>query len=204
MKFIKWKSLIVTCIVCVLPIILGLALWNDLPDKIAIHFNFYNQPDNFTSKGFSVFGLPVMMMFLQIVCCIINDIDAKKHGDCKNFEAPAKWLIPFMAVVLQTVILCYALGWNIDIRKVVAVILGVVFLVIGICLSKCDYVKNHDVDTEKARKINKFIGYETVIMGILILLTIFLPPVATIIWLILLLPYTALGIIYGIKVAKND
>ena len=55
MKFIKWKSLVITCIVCLFPMFLGIALWNDLPDSIAIHFNFYNEPDNFVSQEFAVF-----------------------------------------------------------------------------------------------------------------------------------------------------
>ena len=59
MKFIKWKSLIITTIVSLSPVILGIALWNLLPDSMAIHFNVYNEPDNFASKGFVVFGLPL-------------------------------------------------------------------------------------------------------------------------------------------------
>ena len=99
MKFIKWKSLIITCIVCLLPILLGIALWNYLPDSMAIHFNFYNKPDNFASKGFTVFGLPIFMAVLQIYCCVINDINAHKHGERKKFERATKWIIPIMAII---------------------------------------------------------------------------------------------------------
>ncbi|MBR5156881.1 MAG: DUF1648 domain-containing protein [Clostridia bacterium] len=203
MKFIKWKSLIITCIVCLLPILLGAALWNDLPDNMAIHFNFYNEPDNFASKTFAVFGLPIMMMILQMFCCFINDVNAHKHGERKKFEMATKWIIPIMSIVLQATILFYALGWNIDTRKVAALIVGIVFIVIGNYLPKFDYVKNYNSDTEKARKINRFIGFGNVIMGILILLTIFLPPITTVIWLFLLIPYTIISIVYGIKVGRN-
>lgn len=65
MKFIKWKSFIVTSFVCLLPILLGIALWENLPDTMAIHFNINNEPDNFASKGFVVFGLPFLMVILQ-------------------------------------------------------------------------------------------------------------------------------------------
>ena len=199
MKFIKWKSLIITCIVCLLPILLGIALWNYLPDSMAIHFNFYNEPDNFASKGFTVFGLPVLMVVLQIVCCVINDINAHKHGERKKFERATKWIIPIMAIILQTLIFGYNVGWNIDIRKTAALIVGAIFLVIGNYLPKFDYVKNHSIDTEKARKINRFLGFGTVIMGVLMLITIFLPPIATAVWLFLLIPYAAIGAVYTIK-----
>lgn len=204
MKFIKWKSLIITSLICLLPILLGVSLWNSLPDTIAIHFNLYNEPDNFASKAFAVFGLPVLMVVLQAFCCFINDINAKKHGERKKFERATKAIIPSITVILQIITLGYALGWNIDIRKSVALIVGIIFLVIGNYLPKFDYIKNHNVDTEKARRINRFIGFESVIMGILSIVSIFLPPIATLIWLLLLIPYTVVSIIYGIKIGRNN
>lgn len=203
MKFIKWRSLIITCLVCLLPIILGIALWNNLPDTMAIHFNINNEPDNFASKGFVVFGLPLLMVLLQIFCCFINDINAHKHGERKKFERVVKWIIPIMTIVLHIITLGYGLGRNIDIRKAVALIVGVIFIIIGNYLPKFDYIKNYNVDTEKARRINRFIGFETVIMGILLLITIFLPAITTAIWLLLLIPYAVISVIYGIKVGQN-
>lgn len=203
MKFIKWKSLIITCIVCLLPILLGIALWDNLPDTMAIHFNINNEPDNFSSKGFVVFGLPLLMVLLQMFCCFINDINSHKHGERIKFERATKWIIPVMTVILQVITLGYGLGFNIDIRKVVAVIIGIVFLIIGNYLPKFDYIKNYNVDSEKARKINRFVGFETVIMGFLSLGSIFLPPIATIIWLFLLIPYATISVIYGIRIGRK-
>lgn len=199
MKYIKWKTLFITCIVCLLPIFLGLALWEALPDSMAIHFNFNNEPDNFASKGFTVFGLPAMMAVLQIICCVINDINAHKHGERKKFELATKWLIPIMAIILQAITFGYNLGLNIDIRKTVALIVGIIFLVIGNYLPKFNYIKNYDMASEKAKKINRFIGFETVIMGILMLITICLPPISTVVWLFLMIPYAVISVVYGIK-----
>lgn len=204
MKIIKWKSLVITCIVCLAPILLGIALWDKLPDTMAIHFDINNQPDNFASKGFVVFGLPVLMVLLQAVCCFINDINAHKHGERKKFELATKWIIPVMSVVLQIITLGYSLGWNIDIRKSVVLILGIVFLVIGNYMPKMDYIKNYEIDTEKARKINRFIGYATVVMGVLSIASMVLPPISSIIWLILLIPYSLVCVLYGIKVGRNN
>ncbi len=203
MKFMKWKILIITCIVCLLPILLGLALWQEMPDTMAIHFDMYNQADNFASKGFVVFGLPVLMAVLQIFCCFVNDINAHHHGEKKKFTLATKWLIPVMAIVLQTVTLCYGLGWNLDIRRVAILIVGGIFLVIGNYLPKFNYIKNYDLDTEKSRKINRFIGKMTVALGVLAIITIFLPPIFSVAWLFLLIPYTIISVVYGIKVGRN-
>ena len=203
MRFFKWRILAITSIVSLLPILLGISLWNKLPDTMAIHFNIYGTPDNFAPKGFVVFGLPVLMVILQAFCCFINDINAFKHGERKQFEAVTKWIIPCLTNALQIITLGYGLGWNLDIRKVVAFIVGVIFLVIGNYLPKFDSIKNYDLDTEKARKINRFIGYETVAMGLLFLLSIFLPPISTVICIILLIPYAIIGVVYGIIIGRK-
>ncbi len=202
-RFIKWRILLITAAVCLLPILLGVLLWEQLPDRMAIHFDLYNQPDRFSSKAFVVFGLPVLMVLLQFFCCFVNDINAEKHGTRRKFELATKWIIPVMTIVLQAVTLGYNLGLALDIRKVASVIVGVMFLFIGNYLPKFDYIKDYDLDTEKARKINRFIGFETVVMGILFLLSNFLPPMATILCLILLVPYAVIGIIYGVRIGKQ-
>lgn len=203
MRFFKWRTFAVTSAVCLLPILLGSALWNKLPDTIAIHFDLYGNADNFASKGFVVFGLPVLMVVLQAFCCFINDINAHKHGKQIKLEAVTKWIIPCLTVVLQIVTLGYSLGWKLDIRKIVAFLVGVIFLVIGNYLPKLDYIKNYDLDTEKARKINRFIGYESVLMGILFFISIFFPPVVTAVCVGLLIPYVVIGAVYGVVKART-
>lgn len=203
MNFIKWKYLIITCIVCLLPILLGVALWDRLPDTMAIHFDINNNPDNFASKEFVVFGLPLLMVAFQIFCCIVNDINAYKKGENEKLSRVTKWIIPFMTIVLYVVTLVYGLGWELDIRRIATIIVGVVLIATGNYLPKLGYIKNYDLDVEKARKINRFIGFETVIMGLLFLISLFLPPIATVVCIILLIPYTIISVIYGIKVGRK-
>lgn len=203
MKYIKWKTLIITSIVCLLPIFLGLALWDKLPEMVAVHFDINNNPDNFAPKWFAVFGLPVTMTLLQIFCCFTNDIKANKYGENKKFEIATKWIIPVISVVLYTVTMFYALGRNIDIRRVAMLLISVIFIVLGCCMTKLNYVKNYDISPEKARKINRVIGIMMVIMGILGFLTLFLTPVFLIIWLLLLVLVAIIGIIYGIVVGRK-
>ena len=203
MKHIKWKILIITCLVTLLPIIAGVALWNMLPYMIATHFDINGNPDSFSSKGFAVFGLPLLMMLLQIICCIINDVKAHQHGPRVKFERVIKWIIPCMSIVLQAAIFAFALGINVDIRRVAMIVVGAEFIGIGNYLPKLDYIKNYNIDREKARKINRFTGIEMVIMGVLAIISIFLPPIFSVAWLILLVPCVLISLGYGIIVAKK-
>lgn len=198
MKFFKWKTWIITSVICLSPVLLGIAIWDKLPETMAIHFNIYGNPDNFASRGFVVFAMPLLMVALQTFCCFINDINAYKHGDRVKFERVTKWIVPTLAVILQVITLGYGLGWQIDIRKTVGIIVAVILMVTGNYLPKFDYIKNYDLSTEKARKINRFIGFATVIMGLLFLISVFLPPIWTVVCLILLIPYAIICLIYGI------
>ena len=128
MKKINRKSLILTCLTCLLPIVFGLALWDKLPDTMAIHFNIKNEPDNFASKEFVVFALPCLMALVQCFCAVVADIDSRKRGN----KEITKWIIPAVTVVLQVVTLAYGMGKNIDMRIVAVTILAVLFIVIGI------------------------------------------------------------------------
>ena len=50
------KILVITVIICLLPIVLGLALYNKLPEKMPIHFTINDVPDNYAHKNFALFG----------------------------------------------------------------------------------------------------------------------------------------------------
>ena len=197
MKFLKWKILVITCIVCLLPIILGISMWDNLPDTMAIHFNINNEADNFAPKPIVLLGFPFMMVLFQIICCVASDINAKKHGKNIAFETVLKWIVPVMSVVLQITTIGYSLGWNLDIRRIATSLVGIIFIVLGIYLPKLDYVKNMELSAQKAKKINKFIGISMVIMGVLSLVSILLPPIFAIVWLFLVIICSILCMVYA-------
>ena len=201
MKSIKWKILAITCLFCLVPILPGVFLWDALPDSMAIHFNLNNEPDNFAPKGFVVFGLPCLLMLLQFVCCICNDIKMYKRGNSLKLEMITKWILPVVTVILMLTTLMFNLGWGVDVRKIAMLIVGVIFLLVGICLLEVHYIKYFKVDADKARKINRFWGVEMIVMGMFAFITTFLPPVATLVWLLALMLSVFVGIIYCIKIA---
>ena len=118
MKAIKWKTLIITGIVCLLPILLGVYLWDILPDEIAVHFNLYIEPDGFASKGFAVFALPGILLLLQILFCIGCDLGINK----KKYIPIMKWIIPITSIVVNPATYAYAMGVAVDMRWVAGIL----------------------------------------------------------------------------------
>ena len=204
MKTIKWKVLIITCAIILLPILFGLCVWNQLPDQVAIHFDINNQPDNYASRSFAVFGLPAMMLVFQVICCLMTDFGVQRYSGNKAMEQLSKWMIPVITVVLYFVTIGYGLGWAIDIRRVAIGLVGVLFVVLGSYLPRLTYVKNYNFSPEAAKKINRFTGIGMVILGILGLLSLLLPEKACVVWLWLLIPYGIATVVYSLIVAGKD
>ena len=61
MKKIDWKILIITSLICIIPIIFGIVLYEKLPDQMAVHFGINNEPNEYAPKEFALFGIPIFM-----------------------------------------------------------------------------------------------------------------------------------------------
>ena len=202
MKNIKWKTIFITCLVCLLPIVPCIFIWDKLPGQIAIHFNMNNIADNYAPKCVVVFLLPLFMAAMQIFCCVVTDIKSNKHGSSPKFETVAKWIIPLMTVVIQSVTIAYSLGYKLDIRRIVMVVVGIVFIAMGNYMPKLGYVKNYNVSADAAKKINRFTGFAMVILGILSVVTVFFSPVVSVVWIVLVIVCGIICTVYTIKQVK--
>lgn len=203
MKSIKLKSMIITCILCLLPIIPGIVLWDKLPEKIAIHFNIYGEPDNYWNKGFVVFLLPFIMAVFQAVCSLIYDLNSDKQRAGKRLIYISKGIIPVMSILLCSLTYLYSLGGISDIRCIIAIFVGALLVVMGFGIMDSESVNGLKVDSVTAKRINRLMGILTMIMGGLMLLTILLPPSAMVIWLLLLFPYILIPLVYGLAISKR-
>ncbi len=202
MKTIKIKPLILSTLVCLLPILLGLALYDKLPGQIAVHFDVHNTPDNFASKPFAVFGLPLLMAALQVVCCVTSDINAARKGCSPKAEAAMKSIIPFTNLLIYTTTILYAMGIDVDIRRIAVFICGVIFMVLGNYMPKFNAINTFGKQVQNKPLLRR-IGYMTVGIGILFLLSSFLPSLFSVIALLLLIPYSILLIVMTVKY-KNE
>ena len=51
------RTLIITSLMLLIPVIVGLLLWNRLPDPMPSHWDIHGEVDGWSSKAFTVFGL---------------------------------------------------------------------------------------------------------------------------------------------------
>lgn len=79
------RTLILSVIICLLPMVLGIAFYNRLPEQMPIHFTINDVPDNYAQKNFALFGIPVIMAIVQAIC-IISTTKVNKLKIVKNLE----------------------------------------------------------------------------------------------------------------------
>ena len=131
------KILIITSIVILLPMIAGIALWNQLPQEIPYHWNAAGEVDGWASKAMAVFGTPALMLALQWLAVVATLTDPKKQNHSQKVLQLIFWFIPMLTVVLSAVIYATALGGKIRVEMIVPTLLGILFIAIGNYLPKC-------------------------------------------------------------------
>ena len=204
MKKINIKILVITSIVCLLPIICGLMFYNELPDNVAIHWGIDNNPNGYFPKTAFVFGMPAMMLVLQIFCCIVSDLSDKNPEANKKAVTVYKWIIPILTVILYIVTIMIALGNNLDIRKIVMIVLGITFIISGNYMPKVrgDYYINlkafwiKNKDEKLVNKAIKISAYTLIICGILCILSILFKPVVSVAIIVASIIYTLFIYLY--------
>lgn len=175
------KVLIITSIVILLPILAGVILWNKLPEEIPYHWNAVGEVDGWASKPMAVFGTSGLMLVLQWLCVFATSADPKRQNYSQKMLQLVFWLVPALTVVLSIVTYTTALGGNLRVEMILSVFLGLLFIVIGNYLPKCQ--QNYTVgikipwtlaSEENWNKTHRVAGFVWVICGALMMLAGFL------------------------------
>lgn len=175
-------KLILTSIITLLPIIIGLVLWNELPDKMPTHWNAEGVVDGWSSKGFTVFGLPLFLLGVHWICTLATGADPKKRNHTEKMVGIVLWICPVVSILMLVLVYGTALGMEFKVDKLMLIFMGLMFLIIGNYLPKCK--QNYTIgikipwtlnDEENWNYTHRLSGKLWVIGGVIILLCVLLP-----------------------------
>lgn len=176
------KKLILTSIVILLPIIIGLILWNKLPDKLPTHWNAEGVVDGWSSKMFAVIGLPGFLFAIHWVCVLASSADPKKQNIEGKVLNIVFWVCPIISVLGAGLIYGTALGMEFKVDKIILALVGIMFIVIGNYLPK--YKQSYTVgiklpwtlsDEDNWNRTHRLGGKLWVVCGLVVILSMFLP-----------------------------
>ena len=140
MKLIKkyMRTLIISSLVLLIPVVVGLLLWNKLPDPMPSHWNIHGEVDGWSSKAFTVFGLPAMMLALQWVCIFASMADPKYKNYNPKMTKLMFWICPAIGLVLCCMVYPQAMGYSVPIEVIMPLLMGILFMIVGNWLPKCE------------------------------------------------------------------
>ncbi|MBO5745247.1 MAG: SdpI family protein [Clostridia bacterium] len=131
------KIIILTSIITLLPILMGVILWDKLPDTLPIHWNASGNVDGWSSKPFVVFALPFIMLAIHLFVLIATTADPKRQNHHGKMLHLVYWLVPVMSVVLTAVTYYTGMGKDIPMETIAPTITGILFIALGNYMPKC-------------------------------------------------------------------
>ena len=177
----KAKAIISSLLILV-PAIIGLCLWNDLPEIFMTHWSADGKADSFGGKFFAVVGIPFIMLAVHWICLFITSLDPKNKEQNNKAFGMVFWILPVITLFSCSVLYSTALGKTINTESLAPITLGVMFILMGNYLPKVK--QNHTLgikvfwamqNEENWNKTHSLAGKLWVFSGLLLIFSILLP-----------------------------
>ena len=169
------KTLIITSIVTILPILIGVFFWDRLPDMMATHFGTNNMANGYSSKAFAVFGIPLICLAVLWIGAFVVAYDPRKQNITPKMFTLGLWIAPIISLIVAAAMYSINLGYAVNTTYVGGLFMGVLLIVIGNYAPKAR--QNYTIgiklpwtlaNEENWNKTHRLAGYLWIISGILL------------------------------------
>ena len=119
--------------------LVGLLLWNRLPDPMASHWNVNDQVDGYMSKFWGIFLVPLIALGMVLLFLAIPNIDPLKANIAQFREVFNLFIVLIVGfmVYIYALTLRWNLGYtNFGLGRAMMPALGVLFIFVGYMLRK--------------------------------------------------------------------
>lgn len=166
-----------------LPYLISAGFYNYLPAQVAIHFDASGAANGYSSRAVTVFGLPAFYIAIILVTIVMmkSDPRSKNIERSSQLKTAVLWGMVLLFNLGHTAILLNAVHVRINISIILGIAVGLLFLVIGNYLPKCqpNYTMGIKLPWTLAsednwRKTHRFAGPVWMVGGVLIMLSAFL------------------------------
>ena len=200
----KKTEIVLTTLICLLPMLAGIALYRKLPDQVPTHFDFSGTADGWSSRNFAVFGMPLMMVGFNLFLQFALRTDPKRQNMSTALRNISVWTIPVLSVLMYALVMRAALGYATPTETIVPLLVGVLFVAIGNYLPKTRQSYTMGIklpwtlaSEENWNRTHRLAGFLWVIGGIILILLTLLHLWNTWTFLIVLIPMTAIPTVYS-------
>ena len=136
MKNNKFKIILGT-VLCLVPILFGLSVWDELPGQMPIHFGINGEADGFASKPFAVIGIPVIVAGFNLIMHLASRLEKRRENYSKKLESLTYFIVPAICNIIFPIVLFKAMGKDVKIEVIIPVFVCIMLIFIGNYLPKC-------------------------------------------------------------------
>lgn len=202
-------KLIITSLIILIPIVIGLILWDKLPDQVPVHWNMSGEVDDYATKTQAVFLMPLVLVAFQWICVLGTSLDPKKQNINDKMFTLVLWIIPIISLLCNSMVYATALGHKVSVEIIMPLFMGALFIIIGNYLPKCKQSYTMGIklpwtldDEENWNKTHRMAGFLWVIGGIIVMATAFLG--AFWLFFIVLIPMVIVPTVYSYLLYKKS
>lgn len=172
----KWFLPIASAVTAVL---LSLAVYDNLPAEMAVHFNAAENPDNWFSKPFGAFFMPLLILFVSWLTLYIIKFekDARKRSRAEMTVPAIVGALSLTLFAVHAFILSYNLGYAVSVAAFASVTVGGMFILIGNLVPRLPQSSYTwpKIPEQAQRKLARFQGRLMFVLGIGFMLLALLP-----------------------------
>jgi uncharacterized membrane protein len=127
--------------ILMIPFIAAILIYPHLPEQVPIHWNIQGEADNFGSRAFGAFFLPVLNIVMYLLFIFLPKLDPKRANYSK-FESSyrtIRYALHIFFLLLFGATIAAALGYPVDIGKWVPAGVALLFIVMGNIMGRVRY-----------------------------------------------------------------
>lgn len=210
-NLLKNKDYWLATFICLMPILVGIFFYSRLPNEIPVHFDIEFKPDNYASKEFALFAIPIGMAFFNTIYWIVILNDPKKNDMGYSIRKIILWICPFISCFMSVAMITYALDSTFNLIKLVPLVIGIIFILVGNYLpkSKQNYAIGYRLpwtlrNKENWRKTNRLGGYLMVLSGIGMALFSFVPNLSFVFFFFIIIVNVIVPFLYSYFLHKQE
>lgn len=208
----KGKLFFMTLIIALIPLLVNVVAFPHMSDRIPVHWGINGKVDRYGSK-IEQLMMSTLPIIIFAVINFLPAIDPKRESYKKH--AKAFGMINFGIILFISCInmaaLFSSLGFDVPTEKVLPILLGILFIVLGNYMSQIRHNYFFGIRTPWTlasehvwKKTHRFGGYVFVLIGFVSLISIFINSVGMIIFFGALVIGTMVVILYSYIIYKKN
>lgn len=175
-------KLLLSCLMIILPILVGLLLWNKLPDTMVTHWGADGAADGQASKAMAIILPGGILLLVHLFALMLSGLDKNIHTQTKKAQAIIFWIIPCLNLFVYGLLYGVALGMEMNVFRLLPAFLGLLLLIMGNYMPKVKQNSTLGVkiswtlqNEENWVKTHRFTGKVWFVGGLVMIAATFLP-----------------------------